>query len=151
MNQDLGHWVTLIDIPEEIFGFVYRITNLENNKMYIGKKLCTSVKKLPPLKGKTRKRHKKVETDWKTYTGSSPELNEDIKKLGKDKFKFEIIKFCTCKWELSYFEAKAQFEEDVLFKQDEYYNGIINLRIGRSPKESLEKFNLCQSNLKSGI
>lgn len=143
MNQDLGHWVTLIDIPEEIFGFVYRITNLENNKMYIGKKLCTSVKKLPPLKGKTRKRHKKVETDWKTYTGSSPELNEDIKKLGKDKFKFEIIKFCTCKWELSYFEAKAQFEEDVLFKQDEYYNGIINLRIGRSPKESLEKFNLC--------
>ena len=79
------------------------------------------------------------------------ELNEDIKKLGKDKFKFEIIKFCTCKWELSYFEAKAQFEEDVLFKQDEYYNGIINLRIGRSPKESLEKFNLCQSNLKSGI
>lgn len=151
MNQDLGHWVTLIDIPEEIFGFVYRITNLENNKMYIGKKLCTSVKKLPPLKGKTRKRHKKVETDWKTYTGSSPELNEDIKKLGKDKFKFEIIKFCTCKWELSYFEAKAQFEEDVLFKQDEYYNGIINLRIGRSPKESLEKFNLCQSSLKSGI
>ena len=151
MNQDLGHWVTLIDIPEEIFGFVYRITNLENNKMYIGKKLCTSVKKLPPLKGKTRKRHKKVETDWKTYTGSSPELNEDIKKLGKDKFKFEIIKFCTCKWELSYFEAKAQFEEDVLFKQDEYYNGIINLRIGRSPKESLEKFNLCQSNLKSEI
>lgn len=119
--------------------------------MYIGKKLCTSVKKLPPLKGKTRKRHKKVETDWKTYTGSSPELNEDIKKLGKDKFKFEIIKFCTCKWELSYFEAKAQFEEDVLFKQDEYYNGIINLRIGRSPKENLEKFNLCQSNLKSGI
>ena len=151
MNQDLGHWVTSIDIPEEIFGFVYRITNLENNKMYIGKKLCTSVKKLPPLKGKTRKRHKKIETDWKTYTGSSPELNEDIKKLGKDKFKFEIIKFCTCKWELSYFEAKAQFEEDVLFKQDEYYNGIINLRIGRSPKESLEKFNLCQSNLKSGI
>jgi hypothetical protein len=151
MNQDLGHWVTSIDIPKEIFGFVYRITNLENNKMYIGKKLCTSVKKLPPLKGKTRKRHKKVETDWKTYTGSSPELNEDIKKLGKDKFKFEIIKFCTCKWELSYFEAKAQFEEDVLFKQDEYYNGIINLRIGRSPKESLEKFNLCQSNLKSGI
>ena len=151
MNQDLGHWVTSIDIPDEIFEFVYRITNLENNKMYIGKKLCTSVKKLPPLKGKTRKRHKKVETDWKTYTGSSPELNEDIKKLGKDKFKFEIIKFCTCKWELSYFEAKAQFEEDVLFKQDEYYNGIINLRIGRSPKESLEKFNLCQSNLKSGI
>ena len=46
MNQDLGHWVTSIDIPEEIFGFVYRITNLENNKMYIGKKLCTSVKKL---------------------------------------------------------------------------------------------------------
>ena len=49
---------------------------------------------------------------------------------GKDNFKFEILRFCKSKFELSYFETKLQFEEEVLFR-DDYYNGIINLRISR--------------------
>jgi|TARA_R100000322_G_scaffold163779_1_gene127665 hypothetical protein len=127
---DLGHWEGVleenIDLP---YGFIYKITNLTNDKKYIGKKQCQSIRKRPPLKGKKNKRHEKIETDWKTYTSSSNELNKDLEELGKDKFKFEILRWCDSKWELSYYEARLQFNEEVLLR-DDYYNGIINVRIG---------------------
>lgn len=130
MEKNKGHWEYSKEIPENSYGFVYLITNLINNKKYIGKKQMQSVKKMPPLKGKKNKRHKIVETDWKTYTGSSNDLNEDIQKCGKENFKFEILKICNSKSEMTYYETKIQFENDVLLKE-EYYNGIINCRIGK--------------------
>ena len=48
----------------------------------------------------------------------------------KDQFTFEILQFCNSKSELAYYEAKEQFNREVLLKED-YYNGIINLRIGK--------------------
>ena len=131
-KTDLGHWTTeLVTENNEVpYGFIYLITNLTNNKKYIGKKQCKTVLKRRPLKGKKNKRHEERETDWRTYTSSSRELNDDIQLLGKENFKFEILKFCDSKWTLAYEEAKIQFEEEVLLK-DEYYNGIINLRIGK--------------------
>jgi len=87
--------------------------------------------------GKKRKRIEIVETDWREYTGSSTELNNDIKIIGKDKFSFEIIKFCNSKWESSFWEAKTQFDNNVLLR-DDYYNAIINCRIGKVPKNSQE-------------
>lgn len=117
------------ETPEQYQGFVYMITDLTNDKKYIGKKQCQSIKKRPPLKGKKNKRHEKIETDWKTYTSSSNELNKDLETLGKDNFKFEILRWCDSKWELSYYEARLQFKEEVLLRND-YYNGIINVRIG---------------------
>lgn len=128
--QDLGHWITSIPIPEHPYGFIYLITNLVTNKKYIGKKQMQTTKKRPPLKGKTRKRSYVTETDWKFYTSSSNEVNKDISIYGKDKFKFEILQFCNSKSALAYFEAKQQFDREVLLKED-YYNGIINLRIGK--------------------
>lgn len=131
-NIDLGHWTTeLITESTNIpYGFIYLITNLTNSRKYIGKKQCKTILKRRPLKGKKKKRHEEIETDWRTYTSSSRELNEDIELLGKDKFRFEIIKICDSKWTLAYEEAKIQFEEEVLLK-DEYYNGIISCRIGK--------------------
>ena len=136
----LGHWCTTCSIDLNVlpYGFIYVITNLTNNKKYIGKKQIKSVKKLKPLKGKKNKRHFDIETDWKTYTSSSNDLNIDIQALGMDKFKFEIIKLCDSKFELSYYEAKLQFDNDVLIK-DGFYNGIINCRIGTAPRSLLEK------------
>jgi hypothetical protein len=125
---DKGHWTFNSELEEVPFGFIYLITNKTNNKKYIGKKQCVTIKKSPPLKGKKNKRHSQVETDWKEYTGSSKEVNQDIAKLGKDKFLFEIVKICSCKWDLAYFEAKMQFENEVLTNPD-YYNNIINLRL----------------------
>jgi Putative endonuclease segE, GIY-YIG domain len=147
---DLGHWTTKIDdIPETFFGFIYKITNKKTNRSYIGKKQAQTIRKMKPLKGKKLGRRKVVDTDWKTYTGSSPELNQDISELGEDNFLFEIIRFCTCKWELSYYEAAEQFKNEVLLKPSEYYNGIINLRINRPPKATLEQYeSLCNRNQK---
>lgn len=128
---DLGHWTTTLLLEQEVpYGFIYRITCKVNNKQYIGKKQCKTIKKRPPLKGKKNKRCEVQETDWRSYTSSSKELNNDIVKYGKDQFVFEIIKFCDSKFALAYEEAKIQFEEEVLFK-DNYYNGIINLRVSR--------------------
>jgi hypothetical protein len=97
---------------------------------YIGKKQIEKRTKRPPLKGKKRKRIIVGESDWKTYTGSSDRLNADIAELGKDKFKFEIIYSCGTKSELAYMETLYQFQSEVLIRED-YYNGIMNCRIGR--------------------
>lgn len=128
--QDLGHWVTCLPVPENSYGFIYMITNLISNKKYIGKKQMVSKRTKPPLKGKKRKRICMVESDWKTYISSSNELVQDIQKHGKENFKFEILRFCDNKSQLAYYEAKEQFDREVLLKED-YYNGIINLRLGK--------------------
>ena len=139
--MDTGHWVLNenIEISENTFGFIYEITNVETNKKYIGKKQCKSKIRRKPLKGMKRKRIDFVESDWKDYTSSSEKLNEDIQTFGKDKFTFKIIKICGSKWELAYEEIKEQIVRDVLLR-DDYYNGIINVRIGTPPKEIKNNF-----------
>lgn len=137
--MDLGHWLLSegIFLNEDTFGFIYEITNTVTGKMYIGKKQCKSKFKRKPLKGRKNKRIEIKESDWREYTSSSNELNEDIKKYGKDKFIFKILRACGSKWELAYFEIREQLEKDVLLR-DDYYNGIINVRIGRPPKSFLD-------------
>jgi len=121
------------EIPEEVEGFVYLITNLLNNKKYVGKKLARFKTTKPPLKGKKNKRRGYKESDWRDYWGSSDRLNEDVAALGTDKFTREILYFCKSRAEMSYIEAREQFERRVL-ETDEYYNGIINVRVGGSDK-----------------
>jgi hypothetical protein len=132
---DLGHWILNENlIVEELpFGFIYEITNTITNKKYIGKKQIISKIKRKPLKGKKRKRIDFKESDWKIYTGSSNDLNSDIEKYGKQNFTFKILKFCKSKWEMAYFECKLQMDNNVLLSNN-YYNGIINIRLGKAPK-----------------
>jgi hypothetical protein len=136
--MDTGHWLINenVYIHENMFGFIYEITNKVNGKKYIGKKQCIRKIKRKPLKGKTRNRIDHKESDWKTYTSSSNELNEDIQKHGKENFEFRILKVCGSRWELGYEEIKEQIARDVLRRND-YYNGIINVRIGTPPKSLL--------------
>jgi hypothetical protein len=135
--MDLGHWQLAggLEYNQEAFGFIYEISNnaLTEPKKYIGKKQCISRVKRKPLKGKTRNRIDHKESDWKSYTGSSKELNEDIAKYGKDKFTFTILEWCNSKFELGYKEIKMQLQHDVILKEC-FYNGIVNCRLGRPPK-----------------
>jgi hypothetical protein len=120
-SDDIKHWKA----------FVYQITNLTNDKKYIGKKLFFKTRRKPPLKGKTRKRVEITESDWQDYWGSNEALKADVDALGKENFKREIIYLCNTKGEASYHEAALQFEREVLLRED-YYNGIINCRINAS-------------------
>jgi hypothetical protein len=118
-----------IEDPQGYWGFVYIITNLSNNKKYIGKKQFY-FKKYKTVKGK-RKGYL-AESDWKCYFGSSETLKEEVSGCGEDNFKREILKLCKSKSECTYWETKYQFEFDVLLKPEEYYNEWIMARVRRS-------------------
>ena len=126
------HWTyqgkEITNMPEDVVGFVYLITNTTNGRMYIGKKLARFKRARPPLKGRKNKRRYKVNSDWQDYYGSSDDLTIDVNKLGKDKFKREILFYCKSKAELSYVEAREQFARKVL-ETDQYYNGHIRVRV----------------------
>ena len=122
------------DFGSEIFGFVYRITNLENGKCYIGKKQLlskTNVKlgkkekaALPVQRGRTPSKKLVIkESNWKSYWGSCKPLLEELK-LGKDKFKREILMLCPNKKLLTYWEAAFQIKLDVLLI-DSYNDTIL--------------------------
>ena len=119
------------------YGFIYRITNTTNGHDYIGRKYFTTIKKRPPLKGKKNKRREVIETDWKTYWGSSPRLQQDIETLGKEKFTREIIHLCSSRGETNYLEAYYQFKENVLLREDNY-NGIIQIKLGKNSVKDLK-------------
>lgn len=101
-------------------GFVYCITNLTNNKQYIGKKLFefTRTKK---VKGKKKKTKVKIKSDWEEYFGSNLALLADVAKLGQDKFKRELIHLCKTKGICSYYEAKEIMVRDAIISEH-YYN-----------------------------
>ena len=141
--MDLGHWQLLegLDYKEDAFGFIYLITCTINNRKYIGKKQCISKVKRPPLKGKKKCRRSTKESDWKTYTGSSNDLNADIAEHGKDKFIFTILEWGNSKFELGYFELKRQMSEDVLLKEG-WYNGIVNARLSKPKNYVYEHKNI---------
>jgi hypothetical protein len=123
------------ELIDDNYGFVYVITNLQNNKKYIGKKLFYS-SKTKQVKGK--KKRIKVFSDWKTYYGSNDELKKDIQLHGKNNFKREILHLCKSKGECSYLEAKEQFINGVL-EFEEYYNTWIMVRVRKSHIKGLLK------------
>ncbi len=115
---------------DDYVGFVYKITNIETGRYYIGQKKFWFKRKMKPLKGRKNSRHKLVESDWKDYYGSAMELQNDVRRFGKDKFERVIIRLCESKSEMNYYETKEQFINNVLFDPLSY-NGIINCRISK--------------------
>ena len=114
--------------PEEYQGFVYQITELHTNKKYIGKKNFWKPKILPINKTRKRRVRTRIESDWKTYFSSSSQIQKLVEESGEEKFKREILKLCKTKGEMSYYEAKLQFDNNVLFR-DDYYNEFIGCRV----------------------
>lgn len=141
----------VIEIPSDNpTGFVYLITNIQSGRKYIGKKLFyfahTKIKTVTLKSGvkKKKKIRRQKESDWRTYFGSCRELLEDLAVLGEDMFSREILFLCYTKSELSYIEARTQFEMKVL-ENDDFYNGIIGCKIsGRCINGKINVDNLAQ-------
>ena len=116
------------EAPKEYMGFVYRVTDLNTNRKYIGKKLFWNTRKLKPLKGKTRRRTQIVESNWKSYYGSNEELQQLVEISNAERFLREILYLCAKKGIMGYLEAREQFDRNVLLS-DEYYNNFIGCKI----------------------
>ena len=125
-----GESFTSADIGD-YFGFVYNITNLTNERQYIGRKYFWSFR---TPKGKKRK--VKSESDWKNYYGSCPELKEDIIRIGKDNFTRTIISLHKTKGKTNFEETRQLFGNNVLIESLDdgtpaYYNSNILSRYYR--------------------
>ena len=104
------------------------ITELDTDKKYIGKKFFWKPKTLPITKKRKRRVKTRVESDWRKYYGSSKEVQQLLELKGSDNFKRVILRLCKTKGECSYFEAKYQFDNDVLLR-DDFYNEFIGCKI----------------------
>ena len=121
---------------KEWYGFVYCITNRATAKKYIGKKFFWKTKTLPITKTRKRRKRTLVESDWREYYGSNKYLQEEVQKHRADMYHREILHLCKTKGECAYLETKEQFDREVLLS-DDYYNGIINCRIGAKSVKNL--------------
>lgn len=117
-----------IEDVENHVGMVYLIVNNLNGRKYVGKKFFWKTVKRPPLKGKKRRRHVRMPSDWKTYYGSNKELNDYIDEHGLDNIERYVLRLCDSKSECSYYELKEQVDREVLF-DDSYYNEFIGVKI----------------------
>lgn len=55
-------------------------------------------------------------------------FNYCVEQKGPDNYKREILRLCVSKGEMSYYEAKLQFQNDVLLT-DDYFNEFIGCKI----------------------
>ena len=131
-----GNPYTSDDIGD-YYGFVYRITNTTNEKSYIGRKYF--VQKRKPKGGERRVTS---ESDWKRYFGSSDELKQDIKRIGRSSFRREILSLHTTLGKVNYEETKQLFIHNVLMEAlddgtPKYYNSNI---LGRYMRKDYGNF-----------
>jgi hypothetical protein len=118
-----GDYITeLGDMPKDVFGFIYKITNTKTGQYYIGKKQVVSIRKrnfgkreIAELTDKRVKKYEMItkESDWKDYRSS----NDTVKSWfinDSEVCKLEILRFCKSKKSLTYYELQEQFAHDVL-------------------------------------
>ena len=143
--MDLGHWEYDAEFdPEEWFGFIYRIIDLDSNQEYIGKKQFQS-KTRKAVKGRKNKKIVYKDSKWRSYTSSSTHINAAIEERGKDWFRFIIESLHKSKGSLYYAEVERQVFENVLRERMEdgitpkYYNRQIGGVKFIPPVELLEE------------
>lgn len=135
----------LSDMPEDVFGFIYKITNGKTDEYYIGKKQVVSVRKrnfgkkeIAALEDKRMKKYEMVtkESDWKEYRSSNATvrmwfhendkaLNEDRRDDINDQLKLEILHFCLSKKSLTYYELQEQFAHNVLADESSLNDNLL--------------------------
>jgi hypothetical protein len=127
--------LSLEDLPQDTYGFIYISIHQPSGKSYIGKKsLFHNVKKKLTKKqlieqtGRGRKPTTEIvqkESDWRTYYGSAKPILDLIKEGKQEEFTREILQLVTNKKLLTYYECKYLFMLGVIEKQDGYFNDNI--------------------------
>lgn len=129
-------------MPENTFGFIYKVTHIPTKKKYIGKKvlyfernkklgkkelaILTEERKAKGLRGRTPLKKKiTTESDWKTYFGSQKEILELVKEGKLEDFQREILQYVPDKKLLTYYECKYLFTHGVLETRNDYINDNI--------------------------
>lgn len=125
----------LSDFPENTYGFIYKITKIEGRKFYIGRKNLYSErtkaltkKELAEHTGKGKKPTKKKvtsESDWMEYYGSEATLKAEVKSIGKESFKREILHLCTHKKQMTYQELRHQILHGCLESENSFNGNIL--------------------------
>ena len=126
----MSHWLyknkVLNEAPEGYFGFVYLITNIKSGKKYIGRKYFGTTRRIKVV-GKKRRKVIRKDSNWRDYTGSSKDLNQDIKELGMWQFRFEILILGRTKGQVNYLEENIHHRFHVA-SSGEFYNDCIGPR-----------------------
>ena len=127
--------ISLEDLPQGTYGFIYISIHQPTGKSYIGKKsLFHNVKKkltkkqLVEQTGRGRKSTTEIiqkESDWKTYYGSAKPILDLLKEGKQEEFTREILQLVPNKKLLTYYECKYLFMLGVIEKQDGYFNDNI--------------------------
>ena len=118
------------------YGFVYRITDTESGRKYIGRKYFWQKRKPRPKVDGKRRRRVTSESNWKKYYGSCPELKEAIDLRGKSSFLREIISLHETPGKVNYEETRQLFLNNVLTEALDdgtpaYYNSNVLSRYFR--------------------
>lgn len=138
----MNHWLykhrQVEDIPEGAFGFVYLIESIYKSTSphrYIGRKYLTKAAKrsIKNKNGTKRTKKVRVESDWSEYMGSCKPLLEDIKKYGKDKYRFTILAWGYTKGQVNALETICQIKANVMV-DGSYYNEAVGSGMFRGVK-----------------
>ena len=138
-----GHIVDDIsDMPKGTYGFIYETKHIPSGKKYLGKKVLffernkrLGKRALEALKEERAKKGIKgrvplkqkviTESDWKDYYGSHAEIKKLLEKDGPMSFTKQILSYVKSKKELTYYECKELFINEVLERDNEYINDNI--------------------------
>ena len=140
--MDTGHWQFINSFdPDDWFGFIYRITEIDSGMEYVGKKQFHQHLRVK-VKDKVRKKKVVKESKWRSYTGSSVRLNLAISEKGIENYRFEIVSLHETRASLVYAEVLIQITENVLRERlpngsRKFYNGLISGIKFIPPEETL--------------
>jgi len=121
--KDEAFDMSLEEIQENgYYAFTYIMTSKNTGKKYIGKKVLISKRRLPPLKGKTRKRIVYKDSGWRKYFSSSKVVSSMID--DGDIFEREIIALHPNKRGANIHELQLQILYNCLDAEDKDGNRI---------------------------
>ena len=123
---------SLLEVPENAYGFIYLITELDTGMRYIGKKAFNSYSsKIEHKLNEKTGRMNKVKTivvkpsNWQEYFGSNKDLLSNLKKKGADNYKREVLQLAYTKKQLTFLEVSWQCQYHVLEEEGWYNDNIL--------------------------